>query len=76
MQTTETNNRIFVHHGDYSGDIDVYSKYDPQNKQASIPMQDILEFVAEYIRSTRISILEQMQPEEIIATVIAKDLVK
>ena len=54
--TTTGKGTVFVHNGDFSGDVTV-------NSGASslvVPNEDILEFVAEYIRLKRIAQLESM----------------
>jgi hypothetical protein len=69
MHTTEINEAVFIHNGDYSGDVILKSKQDmnPLNDQEiTIPIIDLLNFVGEIKRQQFISKIEQMPVEELL----------
>ncbi len=54
---------IFNYNSDYSGNVLVRDQF---GVEVAVPMQDILEFVAEYARMKAVTRLEVMTTEEII----------
>ena len=63
MHTTETKSGVtFIHNGNYFGPVKIVNG----ENTIEIPFEDILEFVGEYVRSERISKLEQMNTEELL----------
>lgn len=54
--------RIF-HNGDYSG---VAKIIDDNDKEFKIEIEELLDFVAEYVRSTMIERIEQAETEELL----------
>ena len=56
MHTTKINHTTFHHHGDYSGDVTIVDS--DTNAFLEVPVDDLKGFIAEIIRSERISSLE------------------
>jgi hypothetical protein len=54
----------FTHNGDYSGEVEINNL--DENVVMTVDMQDLLDFVAEYVRSKRISELEQMSTKKLL----------
>jgi len=61
--TTRINETIFIHNGDYSGDVLVSNPRDQERftplVEATIPMEDLLGFVGEYFKDLMITGLEE-----------------
>ena len=70
MLTTETAEAIFIHSSDYSGDVTINDKNSDQT--ITLPVKDILEFVAECMRTQQAAIIEEASREEILAMAIGK----
>lgn len=69
MHTTLGDSCVFIHNGDYSGDVII--KTMSKNKkevlgEVEIDMNDLLDFMAGCIRSKKISKLEVMSTGEIL----------
>ncbi len=64
MHTTEIDGFMFVHHGDYSGDVKIWAVGDSPGQHAEpaleIPMTVLVQLVAEYVRAEKIAELEQL----------------
>ena len=72
MHTTKVGTTTFMYDGDFGEDIEIYPLgYCPAGDGIKIPFEDLLGFVAEYVRRQKISDLEQMDDREIIG--IRKD---
>jgi hypothetical protein len=53
--------------GDYSGDVVINNKKDgDEYKEITVDIKDIFDFVAGYIRSEKISKLEEMESKDIL----------
>lgn len=62
---TFTGNKILIHYNsDMSGDCFILDKKTKQKME--IPCEDILDFVADFIRNQRIDKLEQMETKDIL----------
>jgi hypothetical protein len=67
MHSTETENAIFIHDYGFDGDVTIKLKTErPRAYGVTIPMSELKQFFAEYIRSERISQLEQMETDELL----------
>lgn len=64
MHTFEGKSCRIHHNSDMSGKIHICDKN--SDKQLEVEGQDILDFVADYIRTERIGTLEQMSTESIL----------
>lgn len=64
MHTFEGSSCRIHFNSDMSGDIHIAEK--GSDKEIKVDGQDILDFVANYVRSERISKLEQMETKEIL----------
>lgn len=64
MHTFEGKSCRIHHNSDMSGEVHICDKN--SDKELVIDAQDILDFVADYIRSQRIGMLEQMSTENIL----------
>lgn len=64
MHTFEGKSCRIHHNSDMSGEVYICDKN--SDKELVIDAQDILDFVADYIRSQRIGMLEQMSTENIL----------
>lgn len=64
MHTFEGKSCRIHHNSDMSGEVHICDKY--SDKELVIDAQDILDFVADYVRSERIGMLEQMSTESIL----------
>lgn len=64
MHTFEGKSCRIHHNSDMSGEVHICDKN--SNKELVVEAQDILDFVADYIRSKRIGKLEQMSTENIL----------
>ena len=70
------NGLIFLHHGDYSGDVIVRVPKTPERENEAIeidgyvsveiPAQDLIDFVADYVRREKIRQLEQSRASEVL----------
>lgn len=57
-------NKIRIHYNsDMSGDCIIFNKEDGQ--EIRVPCEDILDFVANYVRNQKISKLEQMETKDV-----------
>jgi len=67
MHTTQINNTVFQHHGDYSGDIIIMtdSPHD-EPRVIAIPFEDLKGFIADYVACIRIGDLERATDDEIL----------
>jgi hypothetical protein len=65
MHTTQTSGATFIHNGDYSGPITVFTQRDP-DVRLEVMMDDLKEFVAEYVRKQYITNLEQLPVDDIL----------
>ena len=64
MHTSETNNgTVFIHNSDMSGDVEIINS---EGRRVKVDGNDILQFVAGYIRGVRVSKLEQLTTNEIL----------
>ncbi len=63
MHTSQYGKTTFVYHGDYSGDVIIYTK---KEKKIEIPFDAIKAFVAGYILSNKITFLENATDDEIL----------
>ena len=52
------------YNGDFSGEVTICNKND--NTEVHVDAQDLIDFIAEYVRSKRISRLENMGSDEIL----------
>ena len=66
MHTTEIGKTLFIHNGDYSGDVTIKVK---KGDEIKIPLDDLLEFVGGYVRDQKISKLEQMSGKEVLRSI-------
>jgi len=62
--TTRINDSVFIHNGDYSGDVRIHHPQDQDSPptplvEATIPMEDLLGFVGQYFKDLIISGLEE-----------------
>lgn len=64
MQTFEGKSCRIHYNSDMSGEVHICDKN--SDKELVIDAQDILDFVADYVRSQRIGTLEQMSTENIL----------
>lgn len=64
MHTFEGNSCRIHFNSDMSGDIHICDK--GSNREITVDGQDILDFVANYVRRERISKLEQMETKDIL----------
>lgn len=64
MHTFEGKSCRIHHNSDMSGKIHICDKN--SDKQLDVDAQDVLDFVANYIRTERIEMLEQMSTESIL----------
>lgn len=64
MHTFEGKSCRIHFNSDMSGDIHIVKK--DSDKEIKVDGQDILDFVANYVRSEKISTLEQMEMKEIL----------
>lgn len=64
MYTFEGKSCRIHHNSDMSGEVHICDKN--SGKELKVEAQDILDFVAEYIRSERIGRLEQMSTDSIL----------
>lgn len=64
MHTFEGKSCRIHHNSDMSGEINICDKN--SDKKLAVEAQDILDFVAEYIRAERIGMLEQMSTDGIL----------
>jgi len=63
MHTSETNNgTVFIHNSDMSGNVEIINS----KGKIEVNGNDLLQFVAGYIRGVRGSILEQATTKEIL----------
>jgi hypothetical protein len=62
MHTTKGKKAVFNHNGDFSGDVRIY---DTETKQEMwIPFDDLKALVAAYVRTEKISRLEQEEDDK------------
>lgn len=73
MHTTFINDTVFIHNGDYSGDVSIRYKekkdqgsYEINDQAIEIPITDLIDFVAEIQRNRLISKIEQMSSNELL----------
>jgi predicted glutamine amidotransferase len=72
MHTYNTKNMSFIHNGDFSGDVLIcsnkldYGISDERDEKFKIPMDELLDFVAEAVRSKKISELESMTAKQLL----------
>ena len=64
-------NVVILHNGDYSGEVIIRKLRNDGNRDENVgeivlQFEDLLEFVCSYVRSEKISKLEQATPEEIL----------
>ena len=64
-------NVVILHNGDYSGEVIIRKLRNDGNRDENVgeivlQLEDLLEFVCSYVRSEKISKLEQATPEEIL----------
>ena len=64
MHTFEGKSCRIHHYSDMSGEVHICDK--KSDKELVVDAQDILDFVADYIRAKRIGMLEQMSTENIL----------
>ena len=64
MHTFEGKSCRIHHNSDMSGEVHICDK--KSDKELVVDAQDILDFVADYIRAKRIGMLEQMSTENIL----------
>lgn len=64
MHTFEGKSIRIFHHGDYLGNGSIIDKN--TGTEIKVDMEDLLNYVAEYIRSKRISEIEQMGFKELL----------
>ncbi len=57
---------VFLHNGGYDGDVIIQTNQMTSDGEAIVPMADILQLVADQVRSQRIARLEDASPEEIL----------
>lgn len=62
MHTYKAQNTTFVHDSDLSGDVIIRRG----NNEIEVPGEDLLSFVAEYVRSERVGALESASHREIL----------
>lgn len=62
MHTTKINNTTFHHNGDYRGDVHVIR----DGVETTIPFEDMMELVANFVMAKKISKLEQAEPIDIL----------
>ena len=62
MHTTEVNDTLFVHNGDFSGDVEVRTF----EGRLSVPFADLKALVACYVRQVRANELEDMSDDEVL----------
>lgn len=65
MHTFDGDSCIIVHHSDLSGDMHIKSKLGG-GAAMQIKGEDLLHFIADYVRMKKISALEQASAEEIL----------
>lgn len=62
-------NKTTVHYNsDMSGDCVIFNKETEQ--EVEVPCEDILEFIADYVRSQKIGKLEQMDSKKILGLIV------
>jgi hypothetical protein len=61
MHTTQINETTFTHYGDFSGDISIIRN----DKAIIVPFEDIKDFMAEYIRTKQIKMIEEMDFDQL-----------
>ena len=64
MHSKIISNFTFFHNGDYSGDVEIINR--TTEERFSIPFERLKTFVAEWVRTEKISKLEQMEDDEIL----------
>jgi len=65
MHTTEGETHRFIHHGDFSGNVEIVSK-ERDKTVAVVPFADLKRFVARWVRSERLDQLENMTDDELL----------
>lgn len=63
--SSKNKNIHYIYNNDFSGDMQIVD--DEKNIVVEVPCEDILGLVAEYIRSKRISKIENMTQEELLS---------
>lgn len=73
MHTFKGKSCTIVHHGDYTGDIEIregqvedVAAEDEGRPRVTVAAEDIAAFVAEYVRLNRIEEIEQMEPDDVL----------
>ena len=64
MHTTRIGETTFIHNGDCSGDIIIV--HDDDEARFSIPFEDLLGFVAEYVWQEKLNIHETLTPRQVL----------
>jgi hypothetical protein len=64
MHTTQGKKVIFLHNGDYSGDVKIVVRATGQ--EIEVPFTDLKRLIADYVMSEKISRLEQAKHDEIL----------
>lgn len=64
MHTFNGNSCNIHYNSDFSGEAIIYNKND--NTEICVDSQDLINFVAEYVRSKKVSQLENMDSDEIL----------
>lgn len=62
--TTRIDKTIFIHDGDYHGDIVIMES--ETNREVKIPFVHLTSFIAEHIRQEKITELENLSTDEIL----------
>ncbi len=62
MHSFHGDNVVIHHNGDYSGECIIRQ----ENQEIRMNTSDLLDFVAEYVRSQKIGQLEQMSSEDLL----------
>lgn len=76
MHTMDFDNGInILHNGDFSGDVIIVDQREQRYHEVTIPVETILDFVAEIIRSKIITAVENT-PTEDIFKVLEEDLIR
>ena len=65
MNFVGENGTIINYNSDLSGQVRIVSAYDT-GKELEVSGEDLLEFVAEYVRNKKIASIEQMDTEELL----------
>jgi hypothetical protein len=62
--TTLIGDFAFIHNGDYSGDVEIVRRWD--TGRLTVPVDALLEFVANIVRAELMQSLEDSEPREIL----------